>query len=637
MQDTSVSILSDITTYMKYARYVPEKRRRETWNEIVERNMAMHLEKFPHLSSEIRGAYAYVFNKKVVPSMRSMQFAGRAIEVNNTRMYNCSFLPVDDPVAFSEIFFLLLGGTGVGFSVQKGDVAKLPAVLGEAPLGENERPRDVVVADSIEGWADSVGELVNSFFYGLQPVRFDYSRIRPKGSPLVTTGGSAPGPGPLKACHAAIGRLLRDVVRERGSGTTLRPIEVHDIVCHIADAVLAGGIRRAALISLFSPDDSEMMEAKSGAWWEKHPERARANNSVVVDRPSVTEAEFEKFWEHTRGSDSGEPGIFFTNDPRYGANPCCEISLQPFQFCNLTELNVSNVTDQRDLNARARAAAFIGTLQASYTDFHYLRDVWRETTESEALLGVSMTGIASGNVLKLDLEEAAREAVAENRRTADRIGIRSAARVTTVKPSGTTSLALGTSSGIHAWHNDYFIRRIRVGKNEPIYAYLAEHYPELVEDERFRPESMAVISVPVKAPEGAILRTESPLDTLERVKHVQKHWIRPGHNDGPNTHNVSVTVNVKEHEWDDVGRWMWTNREFYNGITVFPHDGGTYEQAPFEDITREQYERMAAALRGIDLTGISEEEDNTLLQGEIACSGGACEITGSTAAESMGA
>ncbi|MGM0674986.1 MAG: ATP cone domain-containing protein, partial [Spirochaetota bacterium] len=266
-----------------------------------------------------------------------------------------------------------------------------------------------------------------------------------------------------------------------------------------------------------------------------------------------------------------------------------------------------------------------------------IRDVWKETTEGEALLGVSMTGIASGKVLQLDLQQAAQAAVAENRRTAEKIGINPAARITTVKPSGTTSLALGTSSGIHPWHNDYFIRRIRVGKNEPIYRYLADHHPELLEDEQFRPDTMAVISVPVKAPDGAILRTESPLETLERVKQVQKYWIRPGHNEGPNTHNVSVTISIREQEWNDVADWMWENREWYNGITVFPYDGGTYEQAPFEDITREQYEAMVSRLHEIDLTQVQEEEDNTTLQGELACSGGACEITGSTTAESMGA
>ncbi|MGM0674701.1 MAG: recombinase, partial [Spirochaetota bacterium] len=389
MQDTSVSILSDITTYMKYARYLPHKDRRETWEEIVERNMSMHMKKFPHLSSEIRGAYAYVSHKKVVPSMRSMQFAGQAVETNNARMYNCSFLPIDDVAAFSEVFFLLLGGTGVGYSVQEEDVAKLPPILGEAELAQDEGPRTFTVEDSIEGWADSVGELVETFFYNKKPVRFDYSNIRPKGSPLVTTGGRAPGPGPLTQCHTAIERLLRGVVRERGAGSALQPVEVHDIICHIADAVLAGGIRRAALISLFSPGDEAMFSAKSGRWWETHPERARANNSVVVDRNTVSESEFREFWEYAQRSGSGEPGIFFTNDPRYGANPCAEISLQPFQFCNLTEINVSNVENQEDLNNRARAAAFIGTLQASYTDFHYIRDVWKETTESEALLGVS--------------------------------------------------------------------------------------------------------------------------------------------------------------------------------------------------------------------------------------------------------
>jgi len=634
MADTSVQILSDITVYMKYARYLPEEKRRETWDEIVTRNMEMHIRKHPSLEQDIRAAYTHVYRKEVLPSMRSMQFAGRATELNNTRLYNCSFLPVDHPDAFSEIFFLLLGGTGVGYSVQKQHVAKLPPVAGPGSAAGGS-PRRYLIGDSIEGWADSIKVLVESYFYGKQPVAMDYRDIRPKGKPLVTSGGRAPGPGPLRECHRQVARVLDEALAARGAGTQLLPIEVHDIVCHIADAVLAGGIRRAALISLFSFDDQQMITCKSGSWWEDHPERARANNSAVMRRDRITEQDFSRFFTMVEESRSGEPGIFLTNDADLGTNPCSEISLRPHQFCNLTEINVSNLRDQEDFNSRSRAAAFIGTLQASYTDFHYLRTIWKETTEKDALLGVSMTGIASGDVLKYDMSEAARHAVEENRRAASLLGINPAARITTVKPSGTTSLVVGTSSGIHPWHNGHYVRRIRVGKNEPIYGYLAVMHPELVEDERFRPESMAVISVPVKAPEGAILRTESPLDTLERVKRVYNEWIVPGHVSGANRNNISVTINLKDDEWEAVRQWMWENRESYNGISVFPYDGGTYVQAPFEDITRAEYLKMASGLVRVDLKYVQEDEDNTDLKGEIACAGGACEVTSSLQAESI--
>ena len=303
---------------------------------------------------------------------------------------------------------------------------------------------------------------------------------------------------------------------------------------------------------------------------------------------------------------------------------------------NLTELNASDVESQEDLNARARAAAFIGTLQAGYTDFHYLRDIWKETTEKDALLGVGMTGIASGAVLPLDLEEAAEEVKKENARVAELIGINPAARTTTVKPAGTSSLVLGSSSGIHAWHNDYYIRRIRVGKNESIYGYLAESHPELVVDEYFRPHEQAVIEIPQKAPEGSILRHESPLDLLSRVSRFNKEWVRTGHRDGQNTHNVSCTISVKDDEWEQVGDWMWENRNDFNGISVLPYDGGTYIQAPFEDITEDRFLAMEALLSRIDLTQVVEEDDNTDLAGEVACGGGACEWTGGETGEQTG-
>jgi ribonucleoside-triphosphate reductase len=620
-KELPVDILSDITVHMKYAKYLPKKKRRETWKELVNRNMRMHTKKYPELKSEIEKVYKkYVLNKKVLPSMRSMQFGGKPIEVAPNRVFNCAYLPIDDWRAFSETMFLLLGGTGVGFSVQRHHVDKLPEI--NKPKGT--RTRRFLIGDSIEGWADAVKSLVRSYFTGGSRIRFDYSDIRPKGAQLVTSGGKAPGPQPLKECLLKI----EGIFREKEDGDKLEPIEVHDLICYIADAVLAGGIRRAALISLFSADDDEMLAAKAGQWWETNPQRGRANNSVVLLRHRVTKEFFLNIWDRVKASNAGEPGFYLSNDKDWGTNPCCEIGLRPFQFCNLTEVNVSNITDQDDLEDRVRAAAFIGTLQAGYTDFHYLRPVWQRVTEKDALIGVSMTGIASGRVLEedIDLVAAANVVKEENARVAQAIGINKAARTTCVKPAGTTSLTLGTSSGIHAWHNDYYIRRIRVGKNESIYSYLSNSHPELVEDDYFRPHDTAIISVPQKAPDGAILRTESAFQLLRRIKKITKEWVKNGHRSGQNGHNVSATISLHENEWIDAGEWMWNNRQHYNGLSVLPYDGGSYQQAPFEDCSKETYEAMVANLAGVDLTQVIEEEDNTDLKGELACAGGVCEI-----------
>ena len=616
--ELSSKILSDITVYMKYARFNHELNRRETWEEIVTRNKEMHLKKFPDLKEEIDNVYQLVYDKKVLPSMRSMQFAGKPIDIAPNRIYNCAYIPMDDWRSFSEVMFLLLGGTGMGFSVQKHHVEKLP----EIRKPNTNRKRRYLINDSIEGWADSVKFLMKTYFNGGSNIVFDYSDIRPKGARLITAGGKAPGPQPLKECLIKI----RGILDHKENGERLTPIEVHDIVCHIADAVLSGGIRRAALISLFSADDDEMISAKTGAWWETDPQRGRANNSVALCRSRIEKDYFEDVWKRIELSGAGEPGIYFTNDKDWGTNPCCEIALRPYQFCNLCEVNVSNIESQEDLNNRVKAAAFLGTLQASYTDFHYLRPVWQRTTEKDALIGVSMTGIASGVVLGYDMKEAAKEVKKENKRVAEMLGINSAARTTCVKPAGTTSLTLGTSSGIHAWHNDYYIRRIRVGKNESMYPYLAINHPELVKDEYFRPHDTAVIEIPQKAPEGAILRTESVFDLLNRIKRVSQEWIKPGNTKGMNSHNVSATVSIKEDEWELVGDWMWKNREHYNGLSVLPFDGGSYIQAPFEDCTEETYNKMVQSLAKVDLTQISETTDETDLKGELACAGGSCEI-----------
>ena len=616
--EISNRILSDITVYMKYARYMPDLQRRESWNELVTRNKNMHLKKYPQLANEIEHAYTYVYDKKILPSMRSLQFGGKPIEISPNRIYNCAYLPIDDWRAFGETMFLLLGGTGVGYSVQTHHVEKLP----EIRKPNANKHRRFLVADSIEGWADAVKMLMKSYFQGGSTINFDFSDIRPKGAQLITSGGKAPGPAPLRECLVKI----QGILESKRDNDKLSPIEVHDIVCHIADAVLAGGIRRAALISLFSADDDDMIACKSGNWWEGNAQRGRANNSAVLLRNKITKDFFLNLWKKIEASGAGEPGIYLSNDKDWGTNPCCEIALRPFQFCNLCEVNVSDIVSQEDLNDRVRAAAFVGTLQAGYTDFHYLRPIWKRTTEKDALIGVGMTGIGSGKAQQYDLRQAAKLAVEENARVAELIGINQSARCTTIKPSGTSSLVLGTSSGIHAWHNDYYIRRIRVGKNESIYTYLLKNQPELVEDEYFRPHDTAVISVPQKAPEGSVLRHESALELLERVKHFNREWVKTGHNNGQNTHNISATVSIKPEEWEMVGEWMWENRKFYNGLSVLPYNGGTYTQAPFEDCTVDVYENMMSSLHNIDLNNVHEITDNTDLSGEIACGADGCVI-----------
>tara|TARA_R110000751_G_scaffold72388_1_gene146655 strand:- start:2794 stop:4866 length:2073 start_codon:yes stop_codon:yes gene_type:complete len=688
--EVSNQILSEITVYTKYARYIDAKDRRETWEELVTRNMSMHIKKYPQLEAEIREVYKFVYSKSIFPSMRSLQFGGKPIEISPNRIYNCAYLPIDDWHAFGESMFLLLGGTGVGYSVQKHHVDSLPEIHKPNP----NNIKRYLINDSIEGWADAIKHLMKSYFKGGTTHKFDYSDIRDKGARLVTSGGKAPGAEPLKKCLETI----REILDNKENGQKLSPVEAHDILCHIADAVLAGGIRRAAMIALFSATDNDMLTSKTNfrvlewthlleegpvdeqgepvkvhaihtdekgnkywdltvsvdepgygiqektlywvgeeemaqlqdkqtlPWYYFQPQRGRANNSVSLLRSRITKKKFNELWKTIEDSGAGEPGFYFTNDKDWGTNPCCEIALRPYQFCNLCEVNVSNVTSQEDLEARVKAAAFIGTLQAGYTDFHYLRKVWQKTTEKDALIGVGMTGIGSNKVLGLDLESAANVVKVENERVAKILGIKKAARTTTVKPSGTSSLVAGSSSGIHAWHNDYYIRRMRIGKNEAIYSYLSIHHPDLIEDDFFRPFDTAVLSVPQKAPKGSILRHESSLDLLERVKLVKETWIDAGHRDGMNTHNISATISLKDDEWEEIGEWMWKNRSSYNGLSVLPYNGGTYKQAPFEDCTEYTYKKMMKSLHEVDLTKIVETTDETDLQSELACAGGACEV-----------
>jgi ribonucleoside-triphosphate reductase (thioredoxin) len=610
-------ILSDLIIYMKYARYVPELQRRELWPEICDRYALMLKERYPTLENEIDKNMRFVLDKKVLPSMRAMQFAGTAIEKNNSRIYNCAYMPVNDIRAFSEAMFLLLGGTGVGFSVQVDHVDNLPSIR------KAEKRRRFLVGDSLEGWADCVKVLMKGYFGVSEYIPdFDYSDIRPKGARLVTAGGKAPGPEPLKICIAHLTAILD----RKKDGEKLTTLECHDMMCHIANAVLAGGIRRSAMISLFSIHDEEMLTCKFGNWWELNEQRGRANNSVVLPRGFVSKDEFFNLWKKIELSGSGEPGFYFTNNEEWGTNPCCEIALRPFQFCNLCEVNVSDVEDQDDLNARAAAASFFGTLQAGFTNFHYLREVWKTTTESEALIGVGMTGIASGKVLKLDLKEAAEVVKKVNLHLSCKIKIQFAARATTIKPSGTSSIVLGTSSGIHAWHNDYYLRRVRIGKNEALYEYLKNNHPELLEDDLLNTRQ-GIICIPQMAPEGSMLRDESAMTLLDRIKKFNTEWVRHGYRNGSNANNVSATVSIKDDDWQRVGEWMWENQASYNGLSVLPFDNGNYQQAPFEDISREVFESLESSLKDLDLARVFEPDDVTDLQAEAACAGGSCTIT----------
>jgi len=641
--DLGLEALSNITIFSKYAKYLPELKRRETWDEIVDRYESMMIKKYPKLEIAIKQSSQFIREKKVLPSMRALQFAGVAAEVNNSRIYNCCFLPIDSLHSFSETMFLLLGGTGVGYSVQKHHVDQLPTIKRK----ETHKNRNWLIEDSIMGWADAIKVLMKFYFEGGAKPKFDFRAIRHKGARLVTAGGKAPGPEPLKICLMHV-----DAIMERKeNGSKLTPLECHDILCHIANSVLAGGIRRSAMIALFSYDDEEMITSKYGDWWELNEQRGRANNSAVLERGVVTQQEFNSLWERIEASGSGEPGIYWTNNKDWGTNPCCEIALRPFQFCNLCEVNVSDIEDQEDLNNRVAVAAFFGTLQAGFFNFHYLRDVWQKTTEKDALLGIGMTGIASGEILKYNLEYAANTAMTVNRDISALIGTNEAARITCIKPSGTTSLVLGTSSGIHAWHAPYYLRTMRFNKNEDIAMYLEINHPELCEDDVLRPKDTLCVRIPVKAPEGSIFRTETAIDTLERVKKFSTEWIKPGHIKGDNTHNVSATISIDKNriytsidmsdgkgnqitlseqgwldEWKAVGLWMWENRDVYNGLSVLNYDGGSYVQAPFEDITEDQYNALIGTLKSINLIKVMELDDNVEFSQIASCAGGACEI-----------
>lgn len=679
--------MSDFVAVSKYARYRPDLQRRELFPEAVERVETMHLEKFASrdtspgrhlpdapgeisrlvasyfgdktLSACIREAFDAVRKKQILPSMRSLQFGGQAIEKANARMFNCSFSPIDRPAFFREYCYLLLAGSGCGFSVQKHHIERLPELPRRAR--ELELPvHHYTVADSIEGWSDALDELFLSFYNGYKS-EFNYSNIRPRGAPLATSGGRAPGHLPLKRALMETERILTGA-----SGRALKAIEVYDICMHVAQAVVSGGTRRSATICLFSPDDQEMMSAKTGHWFSENPQRSASNNSAVIDRSRGTLREFQRLFHCQK--EFGEPGFYFTSNEEYGCNPCCEIGLNPvargpfsekdslrlrtlgyagdladdirlsgWQMCNLSTINAAQAQSKENFLYACHLAAFIGTLQAAYTDIPYLGPVTRFLNERESLLGVSICGIMDNPALFLDpavLEQGAAICKTTNAATAATIGIPAAARTTCVKPEGTTSLLLETGSGIHPHHAKRYFRRIQVNRHDPVYRHFREQNPHMTEPSLYHPESDDVITFPEEAPEGAILRRDiGAARFLEMVKRVQKHWVHTGRafeDISPDLHhNVSNTCTVKADEWDAVERFIWENRAFFTGISLLPDTGDKrYPQAPREEvITAEDIVRWnRLKYRPVDYSQLREESDQTTLRDTPACAGGTCEV-----------
>ncbi|MCL1902641.1 MAG: hypothetical protein FWG18_03385 [Alphaproteobacteria bacterium] len=617
--------LSDLIYYMKYAKYMPSEKRRETWVETVARNKNMHLKKFAHIPAIapiIEKAYELVMDKKILPSMRSMQFGGSAIEQNNNRMYNCSAVAIDDLAAFSDLFHLLLSGCGVGFSVRKHFVEKLPQML----KPKTDSKIVFTPEDSIEGWADCARAMFSAYFSDGVKIEFDYSRIRPKGSLVKSSMCAAPGFEPLGEAISNVQKLLDRKLD--ADDLKLSTLDCYDICCFISDAVLSGGIRRSAMIALFDKDDELMLHAKEGEWWKDNPQRGLANNSVQFDRDSTSKEDFDRIFKITKDSGCGEPGYVWTSNRDWLINPCAEISMPSCGFCNLSSINLGTVESQEDFNERAYYCSVIGTLQASYTNLRYVRPKWKENAEKAALIGVSITGIASHpDLTKIDFKQAVSHVKRANEEIADLIGINRAERLTNVKPDGTGALLLGTSSGVHPWYAKHYIRRITINKLEPIYTYIIENFPELIEDSVYKPDKNGMLSLVMRAPEGATTRrNETAIEFLERVKYIYENWVKPGHVTGDNVNNVSCTVNVKNHEWDEVREWMWANRMNYTGISLLPYSDASYQQAVFEETNEETYKAFAAKGYVFELDSIKEEQNFVNFNDTVACQGGACEL-----------
>lgn len=598
----SIEALKDYTFVSKYARYDKEKKRRETWEEAIDRVKQMHLKKYPMAKEEIEWAFKLVLDKRVLGSQRALQFGGKPIEKINERIYNCSFSYCDRLRFFQESLFLLLCGSGVGFSVQKHHVAKLPNFNKKRLTGEKNNDAVFKIHDSIQGWADALGVLLSSYFenpvffeYANCNVQFDYSSIRPKGSPLSSGAGKAPGPEPLRRSLEKIRELLDKCLRD--GQTRLRPIDAYDIVMHSSDAVLSGGVRRSACLVMFSLDDEEMLNAKIGNWFYENPQRGRSNNSVTLLKDKITYEEFSKIMKSTK--EFGEPGFIFVDDLESGFNPCVEANFYSYdsygnsgyQFCNLDEINGGMIKNKEDFKMACKAAAIIGTLQAGYTTFNYLGEVSENITKKEALLGCSITGIMENPdiLLNPEIQREMAEYIKEvNKEFAAKIGVNASARTTCVKPSGTTSCLLGTSSGIHPHHAKRYFRRVQANELESSCKLFESINPLAVETSVWGASGTdKVITFCIDVPDHAKTKNDlSAIDLLELVKSTQQNWVSYGKNSEKCVkpwlnHNVSNTINVKENEWEEVTRFLYENRKYFAGVSLLPSSGDKdYQQAP---------------------------------------------------------
>ena len=625
MSNTLPTVYQDVIAMSRYARYIPEKQRRETWDETVDRLVGYLETKAPELKKEIKEIREAVAKQDVMPSMRLMMTAGEACERDNISAYNCSYLAVNNKRAFSEALYILMNGTGVGFSCERQDINKLP----EIPETLDYCDDVIVVEDSKLGWAKAFKKLLSSLWEGDIPT-FDFTKVRPSGARLKTFGGRASGPEPLQ-------RLFDFCVEsfKHAKGRKLNSLEVHDIMCMVGEIVVVGGVRRSALISLSNLTDKRMRDAKIGAWYNDFPHRGLANNSVAYTEKPDSETFMEE-WLSLVKSKSGERGIFNRvaaqkqankwgrRDPSlsYGTNPCSEIILRDKQFCNLTEVVVRNGDTEATLTRKIELATILGTIQSTLTNFQFLSSEWVKNTAEERLLGVSLTGIMDAKITSNPdpkmLERLRDVARKTNEKYAIKMDIPISASITCVKPSGTVSQLVDSASGIHARHNDYYIRRIRMDKKDPIYDFLKEKGVS-VEDEAFRPDNTAVFSFPMKAPKGAILRNDwSALTQLENWLVYQRHFCE---------HKPSVTISVKDEEWVEVGAWVWKHFDEISGVSFLPHSDHTYVQAPYEDCTKEHYEELLKTTpKAIDWKEFIEVDDNTTSAQTLACTGGSCEI-----------
>ena len=630
----------------RYARWDEERNKREDWRETVKRYIDFFVgkglisdEDGPESeTSEAEDLFYAVYSRDVMPSMRCMATAGTALDRDNVAGFNCSYTAVDHPRVFDEIMYILMCGTGVGFSVERQYTNKLP----EVPDELHKTDTIINVADSKIGWASAFRELIALLYSGNIP-NWDTSRVRPAGARLKTFGGRASGPEPLEDLFKFTIEIFRGA-----SGRRLNSVEVHDVVCKIADIVVVGGVRRSALISLSNLTDERMRGAKAGQWWEDNPQRAMANNSVCyTEHPDI--GIFMREWESLYASKSGERGIFSRaaakrkaevggrrdSDYDFGTNPCSEIILRSGQFCNLSEVIVRPTDDFNSLRRKVRYATIIGTLQATLTKFRYLRSHWRRNTEEEALLGVSLTGIMDHSMLSGDgsvaiwdwgmplsalLKELKEVAIETNKEWAERLGINQSVAITCVKPSGTVSQLCNTSSGIHPRYSPFYIRRVRADKKDPLATMMIDcGFP--VEEDLSKPDSHWVFSFPIKSPEQSVMRDDiTALDQLELWKVYAEHWCE---------HKPSITVYVREHEWLKVGAWIYDNFDICSGISFLPHSDHIYRQAPYEEITEEQYNTMLESMpNNVNWFNLIKYEnaDNTVIEHELACSSGSCEI-----------